>query len=111
LSTTTNICRPAKATATLSATLDPAWGVTPKGGGHGVGHRGGVTHGGQLHQPHPVTEGAGQLGRDVEGQAGLAHPARPGQGHQPVRPDQAHQFGHLGLAAHEAGGLFGQVPR
>jgi hypothetical protein len=49
-------------------------------------------------QPEPVV------------QAGLAHPAGPGQGHQLVRPHHAHQFGHLGLAAHEAGDLFGQVP-
>ena len=55
----------------------PRPGGHPQGGGHRLGHRLGVTHRGQLHQPHPLPEGAGQLGRHLEGQAGLAHPRPP----------------------------------
>ena len=61
-------------------------------GGHRVRHRRRVADRGQLHEPHAVSELAGQLGRDLERQAGLAHPTHPRQRHQPMG---SHQFGQL----------------
>ena len=95
----------------LSVTVSPGLRGDAQRGGHRVGHRGRVADGGQLDQPHPVGELAGQLGRDLHGQAGLAHPAHPGQGHQPMGPHQLGQLLHLDLAAHEARRLHRQVPR
>ena len=95
LSNTTNIRRPDNATRHAVGHARPGLGGHPQRGGHRVGHRRRVADRGQLHQPHPVGELAGQLGRDLHRQAGLAHPAHPGQGHQPVRPHQLRQLLHL----------------
>ena len=90
---------------------EPGLGGDAQHGGHHVGHRRRVADGRQLDQPHPVGELAGQLGRDLHRQAGLAHPAHPGQGHQPMGPHLLGQLLHLDVAAHEARRLHRQVPR
>ncbi len=86
------------------------WAWCAWAGNHRGRHRG-VTHRGQLHRPHLGREGTGQFGRDLEREAGSCPPHPPGQRHQPVQPHHIDQFGHLALAAHEAGDLLGQVPR
>jgi hypothetical protein len=52
-----------------------------------------------------------QTFRDLGGQAGLADPAHPGQGDQPMSLHRGLQLGDLGLAADEARGRSPQVPR
>ena len=61
-------------------------------GRDGRGDGGRVTDPCQLDDPHPVDELAGELGADLEGQAGLADTADAGQRDQAVRP---HELGDV----------------
>ena len=80
------------------------------GGGGGPDHLVGGGGGGELDQPDPVVEADGGRGcRD--GEAGLAHPARAGQGDQPLGLHQLGQLGELVVAADQAGQLQRQVGR
>ena len=78
-------------------------------GGHRIGQRRGVTDGGQLDQPHPVGELPGQLGCDLERQAGLADPAHSGQGDETMGADQFAQDLHRVVTTDEARRLDRQV--
>ena len=80
-------------------------------GGDHVGQRGGVTEGGELDQPRPVGKLRDQLGGDLEGQAGLADPANPGQGDQTMGSHLGDQFLYGAGTTHKTGALDGQVPR
>ena len=111
LSSTNSSRRPDRARAMLPVTVNPACGVTPNTAGHRVGHRRGVTDRGQLDQPHPVGELPGQLGRDLERQAGLADPAHSGQRDEPMGRHQFAQHLHLVVTADEARRLHRQVAR
>ena len=74
-------------------------------GRHRVGHRRRIGDGGQFENPDPVGEFLDQMRRDLQCEAGLAHSAHPGQGHQPMPPHRGLHLGQLGLAPDEAGGL------
>ena len=111
LSNTNSSRRPDSAWVMLSVTESAGLGGHAQHGGHRVGHRRRVADRRQLDQPHPVGELAGQLGRDLHRQAGLAHPAHPGEGHQPMGPHLLGQLLHRDLAAHETRRLHRQVPR
>ena len=78
-------------------TARPGSSRTPAG--DGVGHSAGVAERGQVHhQTRGVAAPAALLG-----QAGLAHPARAGQRHQPVAARQRAHRGQLPLPADERG--------
>jgi hypothetical protein len=64
----------------------------------------------ELNQPHPVPERPSQPGRGAQRQPGLAHPADPGQRHQPGARQQPSDLGQLTAAADEAGQLRRQIP-
>ena len=72
---------------------------------HGV--RG--AEGSQLHQPHPVRVGAGQLGCRGQGQSGLADTADPAQRHQLPGADERGDRRELVVAADEGRGRPRQV--
>jgi hypothetical protein len=56
----------------------------PQRGDHHPRQQPGVAQRGQLHQPHPVRPAARHLPGQLHRQAGLAGPAGPGDGDQPV---------------------------
>ena len=60
---------------------------------HRAGHLRRVPHGGQLGQPHAVSEPAGRLLRHLAGQPRLPGSAGTGQGHQPVLAELRGQLG------------------
>ena len=111
LSNTTNSRRPDSAWAMLCGHRQPGLGGDPQHGGHRVGHARRDRRPGPTPPATPHQRTRRQLGRDLDRQAGLAHPAHPGQGHQTVGPHQLAQLLHLDLAAHETGRLHRQVPR
>jgi len=85
---------------------DRAWPeptADAQGRGHGVGHRPLAAQRGQLDQPDPVGDVVGQAGRHLHGQAGLARPARTGEGDQPGLFEHGGDPGHLLVPADEAG--------
>jgi hypothetical protein len=59
---------------------DTGVGLHGEGGGDDLDHGLGVGGRRQLAQPHPLGELRQQTGRALHGQAGLGHPAHPGQG-------------------------------
>jgi hypothetical protein len=78
-------------------------------GSHGLLDEGRIGQGRQLHQPGAPGKVVEQIGSHLQRQAGLARAARPGEGQQARRREQALDFGHLALAAHKAGELDRQV--
>ena len=78
---------------------------------HGVGHRSRISHGGQFENPDTVRELIAQARGDLQGQTGLAHPAHPGQCHQPVFMERLFHLVDLGLAPDETGRRTPQVSR
>ena len=83
----------------------------PQGDRHHLGQLVAAGRRGQLAQPRPVGEARQQLGRHLQRQAGLAHPADPGQRHQPGVTQLLGHRGQLHLAAHERTGQRRQIPR
>ena len=81
----------------------------PQGGGHGLGQQGRVAEGGQLDQPHPVRVAGHQPPGQLQGQAGLARPARPGHRDQPMQLDQLGDLAELLVPPDQAGQPLGQV--
>ena len=63
---------------------------------HHIADTVGVDNGGEVDPPDAVGEPVDQLGGDLLGEAGLAHPAGPGHSHQPLICGQATQLGQLG---------------
>jgi hypothetical protein len=68
---------------------------------HGLGQQRRLLDGSQLHQPHAVGELADYSASNFGGQPGLAHPARPGHCHQPIRTQQAGDLVRLPIPADE----------
>ncbi len=63
----------------------------------------------EVDEPRPVRELRQRLGARLQGQPGLAHPTGPGQGHEVVPSEVAHQLLDLGLTADECRELSRQV--
>jgi hypothetical protein len=71
--------------------------------GEGLRQVRGVGDAGQADQPHPVAVPVGDPGGGLDGHAGLAGAARPGQRHQPVAPKQVTDLVQLAAAPDERG--------
>ena len=63
--------------------------------GDGARHLLGIDRRGQLHQPHPVLMGALATKRVLDGDPGLAHPARAGDGHEVRVLEQVADLGQV----------------
>ena len=80
------LLRSARNSASVSTRSTSGRGVTPNTRRDRVDNDVRVTNPGQLHQPRTVTKIGQHLARDLQRQAGLAHPAHPGEGHHPRSP-------------------------
>jgi hypothetical protein len=80
-----------------------------KGPGHRRGDQGGIGHRRQVREEGAILERGEELGRDLEGQAGLAGATRAGQGEQPGLLQQRPDLGDLLLPADEGGELHREV--
>ena len=76
---------------------------TPTAWRDGGNDESGVRDGSKTDEDHAVREGINHVRRDLNGEAGLAHAARTGQGEQPhiVPPQEVTDRYHLSLAADE----------
>ena len=83
----------------------------PQGPGQDGGDQVRVGDRGQVGEEGAVAVAGQQLGRDLEGQAGLAGAAGAGEGEQPGPSQQPPGLGGLPLPADERGELGGQVAR
>ena len=83
----------------------------PQGPGQDGGDQVRVGHRGQVGEEGAVAVAGQQLGRDLEGQAGLAGAAGAGEGEQPGPSQQPPGLGGLPLPANERGELGGEVAR
>ncbi len=81
----------------------------PERGRHGGRQQLVVAQRGQLDQPAAVGEGVPDLARHPQREPGLAHPARPAQGDQPVLVDGGDDGGHFPPSADEPGHLGRQI--
>ena len=81
----------------------------PERGRHRAGQQLVVAQRGQLDQPAAVGEGVPDLARDPQREPGLAHPARPAQGDQPVLVDGGDDGRHFPPSADEPGHLGRQI--
>jgi hypothetical protein len=68
-----------------------------------------VRHVDQIHEPHPVATGRGDLGRDAEREPGLADTTRTGRGHQAVLAERCGQRCPLAGTPDERGDRYGQA--
>ncbi len=75
----------------------------------GSRHGARVTDPGQLDDPDPVVELPGELGTDLDGQAGLADTTDAGQRDQTLRPHQLGDLVDLGVTPDERADLAGEV--
>ncbi|HKH04261.1 MAG TPA: hypothetical protein VKA65_03790 [Acidimicrobiales bacterium] len=84
-----------------------------QGGGDGIRHGGLVGDRGQFDQPHLARPAVGPVllgGRHLDRQAGLAGPARPGQGDQPVRRQALPDAPDVVVPPHERGQCPAEAP-
>ena len=81
----------------------------PERGRDGGGQQLVVAQRGQLDQPAAVGEGVPDLPRHPQREPGLAHPARPAQGHQPMLVDGGDDGRHVPSSADEPGHLGRQI--
>ena len=75
----------------------------------GSGHGARVADSGQLDDPDPVVELPGELGTDLDGQAGLADTTDAGQRDQTLGPHQLGDVVDLGVTPDKRADLAGQV--
>jgi len=78
---------------------------------HGLRQQPWVPQRGQLHQPHPVRPAAQRPPGQLDREAGLAGPAGPGDGDQPVLLQQLADLAQLDVPPDEAGQPLRQVVR
>ena len=109
LSTTRRSRRPRRASATVSMTGRVGLGGDAEHGGDGGRDRRRFPHQRQLRHPYAVGELAGHLGRDLEGQPGLADPADARQRDQSAGAHELGQVGHLVLPADQRAALLGEI--
>jgi hypothetical protein len=81
-----------------------------QGCGHGVPHRAAVGERRELAQPAAVGEAAALAVGDLDRQAGLAHPAHPGEGHQRRRHQRRAHTGEVLVAPDQLRHGARQVP-
>ena len=78
---------------------------------HRIRHRLKVGDRSEVEKPDPIRKLVSKSGGDLDRQAGLAHPTRTGQGHQPMRLQYLLELADLCLAPDEARARRPQISR